>query len=623
MPPLAEFGSEGINPVALAQQAALITDCYMHDRECVEKLLGDGGEILNFHTENLTWPPDYVLIRSLPGRYFLSMAGTVGPVQAVAQSALSNAVVSQGKGGAYTGGLWWAAANTIEQAVKDLIPFDEPDTRVFVAGHSYGGMVAQLLALRYARKLGAARVQLLTLGAPKGLSPGYTGAYPSVSWRVYSNNDAIPFLFLDNPGLIIVDPTQPWTWENISMQWQHYGTDARLDVNGVIGGTADDANPRPPDVLSGTLAEHSLQNYLGRARQYALKNGASPVALAAVEAGLKCFHQLPPEAYREAWNPNDLGLPPEVIPDLISKLNLYGALKGPGGIGVALQKHTLIFTGPDSEYWTETYMKEGSSDPDTEVNLIPQTLLDLRLEMLHKSFKLRAVRVANVNVPKGTALRLIQKDGTHTNAEANPGPDAAGLTAVHELVAINGAKRRIWFRGYPDAVIERQQNGGDVGAGKLGDKTKAWLTALATAGYGIPKRRKAGEVDNVQKRFASRVDGSITAGQALIYLDTTVGLAVGDQVSLSQFNKKDLPGLEGLYDVLKVSDGIGIYVRYTTSDFRNVANAPGVVRKIVLQPVSQFNVAKCKMTHIGTRKTSRRFTGSRGASRAARIRNLD
>ncbi len=594
---------------------------YRHDRANLQTILGPGDEILEFHQGEVTWPPDYAIVRSLPRRYFVMIAGTIGPAQLALQSSALNAVAYQGTGGGYTSALWLAAADAIDATLKARVDVDIPETRLYFSGHSYGGVVAQLLAFRYARRLGSDKVQLLTFAQPKGLSPSYSREQPSPYWRVHSNLDIVPTLFLDSPGLVLVQPGKPASWQDIGAQWVHYGADSVIDVHGVIGGAADDAKPLPPDVEVGRIAEHYPSNYLGRVRQYVIRQGGNRAALDAIEAAFDTRRQQPHENYRGGWSLFDLGLPAEVLPDLINRLGLGSQYVNQGGGAMGLQKHSFIFTGPDSETWSESYLIDGSSDLNAAVWGIPDDLIKLRAVMLHKAFTIRAVRASSTVKPKRSAIRIVSVVGEAANTEVNPGPDISGATSVCRLVCVNGARRNVWFRGWADSDINRLVGGKDQKAGTLGTHTKAFIAALAKLHYGVARRLKEGEGDNLDARHATAVDGSIISGQSLIKVESTVGFVPKDLVSLSLFSKKDCPGLNGTYEVVSVTEGVGIYVRYRTPGDLNLLKQPGLVRRVAYAPLSDFFPDHCMTTHYGTRKTKRGFTGSRGAGRAARIRH--
>lgn len=623
MAPLAEFGQTEINPIALAQQLALMEFAYDHNDPAVEALLAGNGRLIHFHKENNTWPPDWLVVQSVGERYFVSIAGTVGPAQIAAQSPFYNITQLEGGKGVITGMLWGHATDVVETALRDYIPLDNPETRVFLSGHSYGGIVAQLLAFRYARAIGGERVQLITVGQPKGLSGGYTGPQPSVFWRVSSTLDVVPSVVLDIPGWLILDLRDPWQMVGFTNTWEHYGRSLVFDPNGDINTGVTTVNNWPDYVQLGPTAEHRLDNYIGRGWEYSKKHGNLRVAEEAFRAALASRQGSVRPPFRDGFSLYDFGVADDKLAGFIERIGFFIPRSSGGGGPVSIKQLSLIFAGPDSEQWTESYAVENSSDVDSFAASISPTFLDLRCAFLHRSYKLRAIRVSEVRPPKATRILLVQKSGTATGAEGNPGPDIAGSAAVHYLQASNGARRHIWFRGYADQALDRQINGGDAGAGTLGDKAKAWITALATAGYGINRQRKDGEAANTDVRLAYRVDGSVRPGQALVYMTDTTGYLAKDRVRLSMFNKKDLPGINGEFVVKEVSPGVGIYIHYATADFRNVEKAPGRVRRLVDVGVAPFVVDKCYMKHLGPRKTKRSFTGSRGGSRAARIRHLD
>lgn len=289
MAPLEDFGFVDAEPVAAAQQLAIIAALYQDRRDLIETLLGTDGAVLHYHHEDDSWPTSFCVLRSGPGRYFVVSSGTVN----VAHWSLNvwGTVVTaptwlQGDG-AHMGFLrvyQWYIRPAMDAALSG-----QTIDHLYFAGHSLGGAVAHIGARDWCQVLPPTSVSVCTFGQPKTFIGGATGTFPNKVFRWRSWQDAVPYLPPERKYAAAASLFAPVAWASLVSKWQHLGPDIWLAPDGTfpIGGITPE--PLPADVRTGPLAEHQTGNYLGRLRAWYDANGTPPVmgvALAITAAAL-------------------------------------------------------------------------------------------------------------------------------------------------------------------------------------------------------------------------------------------------------------------------------------------------------------------------------------------------
>lgn len=275
---LDSFGtSVAFLPAAAAQQALLTQCVYADRRDLVEQLLGDDGQVLDWHRSgSFSWPPDWAVIKSGGERYFVVIAGSTNPRQHAGH--IVGSVVQPFDSPPYSlnlgGGVnypWYWAALEVASAVKQHLPPTGAAYSVFWSGHSYGAALAQINADLMARNIVLPIfVQCLTFGSPKVWTAGLTVSPRLEVWHtiqsagdlVTASPPAVELVFMAPPNQPF-DWRKPW-WYRVSLSWRHYGTVHVLQPDGGTDSSAADPSPLPPYVAGSAWLYHSMPNYYGR-----------------------------------------------------------------------------------------------------------------------------------------------------------------------------------------------------------------------------------------------------------------------------------------------------------------------------------------------------------------------
>lgn len=272
---LRSFGNANCDVWAAVEQLALVACVYSDDRPHAAEIVGQGGEILAWVHRPDTWPPSYALIRSGAGRYFLVVAGTTNAGQWAGHLQGTFGVLYR-DGPAVVNGQWLAVWQQLRQDIAPLLPADPSTYTLHLSGHSYGGAVAHLGGIEWARDHGPDAAQVLTFGQPKVLTAGYTGPAPSAVWRVRSLQDAVGYIPTGS-GLTWVLELASFLWRQQTHPWTHYGPDVWLSADGTFNAVVYPApSPLPVGVSTGPVGEHGLLNYWGRLRAHYLASPGNP-----------------------------------------------------------------------------------------------------------------------------------------------------------------------------------------------------------------------------------------------------------------------------------------------------------------------------------------------------------
>jgi hypothetical protein len=293
---------------------------------------------------------------------------------------------------------------------------------------------------------------------------------------------------------------------------------------------------------------------------------------------------------------------------------------------VADFQHALIFQGPQGSSWSEIYYRGGgviAAEPPIWMN----GLVDARLSLLHSSVVLLRVVVHQLTSPKQTFQGFIGQVGTSKQTGKPSGPSDA---AVIQLYGEMGGRRKMWMRGIPADTISLNQNGIGVAVnGKFTANFSSYIGLLASYGFGIRWLNQL-PADGSGKWRISVADGTAVPGQALLTLDRALGATIpppSTRVIIGGASKKDLPGMNGHYQVLQCNSAgppvvaaNQILIPYATPGNVKVLGGKASLRIESYQNISKFNVPLCKIVYPGEHTTKASFTSSRGASRANRIR---
>jgi hypothetical protein len=273
------------------------------------------------------------------------------------------------------------------------------------------------------------------------------------------------------------------------------------------------------------------------------------------------------------------------------------------------------FATPTSATWSEVYYWSGTN-VGAAAKLTP-TLLAYRLALLDRQNRFMRSRASDVTNNRITAVQVINRVGTAFSLD---GPDTPGNTVYVGLSSGQGASRKLAMRGCPDSFILLSVfTGQATPPPELSIGLKSFLSKLAADEYGIRKLAPAGAfpANNV---LIQSVDGTITPGQATITIQGVNPLVIGGRCVIGGASKKDLPGLNGHWQVLNGTSST-IVIPYQTPNGIKVTGGAAKVRNESYSGVQPFDPKLCGFAYYGTRKTRNPFSRSRGAQRAARLRH--
>lgn len=281
-------------------------------------------------------------------------------------------------------------------------------------------------------------------------------------------------------------------------------------------------------------------------------------------------------------------------------------------------KHVWNFTTTGGGGWSEVWYRT-ASDMQAALTL-PPTLVAARLGNLDDQNAWRKVRVSEVGASRVTGLVTINQNGT-AGKTVPAGPTPVGAAAVVGMAGVNGGSRKWWLRGISfNFYATSEVTGIDKPSAAALAALNTTILELAKAQFGILQLQRVGQ-GGVSFRKITGADGSAANGTTVLTIEAGAVYSVGSRVIVSGCNQKDLPSLKGSFTVLAAT-GTTVTIPYTTPGNRVIANPQGKLRPQAYQAVSVFNPLLCALDHLGTRTSRNPLSASRGARRAARLRNL-
>lgn len=241
-----------------------------------------------------------------------------------------------------------------------------------------------------------------------------------------------------------------------------------------------------------------------------------------------------------------------------------------------------------------------------------------RLALLDPLNTFLAVRAAAVDATRVTTVAIKNFIGT---SPGGSGPLPVGASIILNLGGATGGSRRLWMRGGSGGDYLRDaQTGRDKVTASLNSRITEFIAALADAKYGIRTLVKP-DGNQVKYQQITSIDGATVPGQAILTLDAPPPFAVNDNVIISQTSKKDYPALAGVFRVLKIAGAL-VTIKYRTPGDAIHAGQIGRIKKQSFNTISVINPNASGFRNFGTRASKNPLSSSRGARRAARLRNL-
>ena len=625
MPPLADFGTDAANMDAARQQLFLISAVYNDRREDVEAYLGESGVILAWQRQKTAWPPSWAIIQTAANKYFVVIEGTTNVSQAL-QHFWGSFGLSQDDQFVRNFGPWEVVSTELQESLAEFLSPPSRNLDLRIAGHSYGGAVAQLLGNHYRRTLGPeSDIQVMTFGAPRAVTNQYSGPQPQTYWRIESTNDPVTALPPGETVPVLVDSVLSWFVPSAAAAWQHRGNQVILYPQGNTS-LPTPPGPYPPFVTDAVPNAHFLDNYLGRLYgNYQLYGGseASYLAVQLTEVILK--NATPPIPV--ASLPPVFQHPPgvqQVIPLLPFFVRSLGVATVPVG------KIDLMFVGPKGESWAESYSIEvpGLKSKQQLFDRLPdanQAFIKNRLAFLNRQCVLQSIRIGYSTSPRQSLIVPYNLIGTGgTSGDTDNEADVCSTAAVWNLYGAEFGQRKVWFRGLTDAAVRRDPT---TGIFVLNPNTKTYMQSFLNAaegyGCGVVQRSKPTEEGAGRKIGLTKVDGSVEdyPGYALVTTQEAHGWTGKMTVSFGLANKKNLPGLNGVFQA-EVASANTFWIKYVTPLFQSVPAFPAYVRTVAYEALAVIVASRSNFAWATSRQVKSSFTRSRGARSARRLRNL-
>lgn len=269
--------------------------------------------------------------------------------------------------------------------------------------------------------------------------------------------------------------------------------------------------------------------------------------------------------------------------------------------------------------WTDVYYRAGTQ-LESAANL-PLAFINKRLRLLDEFFTLKKIRTSDTTLSRSSIITPYNLAGQWSDWQESDDPPATTSEAVVlTLVSTaNPCSRRVWIRGIgEDAATRSKESGRDVLSPIFSEAIKEWIKALASNGYIIYAKVKQNPANT---RRITEVDGTGGVGQSIIKTDQAIpGLNLPLTIEISQTSAKDLPGLNGTFQVQGISQGLYPIINYVTPQNALYKLANGIVKKKAYTDNAVIDPTKSNFNFVGSRQTKNINTGSRGARPAKRIR---
>lgn len=620
---LAEFGSPVVSPYAAQQQLFGIVATYAKNTGVVNQYLGSDGSVVGTLFVDGYWRPSVMLVEQGPKRYFLFIEGTVGAVQAALQADNTANKYRDPVAGAYGGTFWVSNGIDVDRWVLDRVDFEDPAVTMHIAGHSLGGSVANVVAMRWANRLGPSRVSLISFGEPRTYATGMREPRPSIDWRVVSTGDIVPTYPSDGKALTLTSLLVPAVALFETTTWTHYGALVPLAANGAIAENPLWVDPLPPNVGYGSVDEHLTRNYAGRLEAWNRSNGSS-AAFTDVTNRIYAVLDGTPTQRPVAYLATDTIVASPPVIGAVSNALGTGIPAAPfltsGGF-VADYKQIWNFTGVNATTWQEIWTITASSA--VAASTPPQSLINLRMAFADPTVTLVSITAINLSNSRDAKDTANGSKGTYASPNpAGDGPNVAGLCIKYTLRASDQTSRKIQFRGFNDSsIVATATSVPQLGATTAASIISFFQALLNGQGVGIKKRTPATNSGEFAYNPIRSVSGVAGGGLADVTLLNTPNVAIGDMVYLSLGDAKTLPGLKGTYKVLGVT-GMVVTIRYTVANNQLIASNCGRLRKIVTQALQALNVPNQSDYVVTTKKTAAPSKRIRAGRRAQRVRTL-
>lgn len=258
--------------------------------------------------------------------------------------------------------------------------------------------------------------------------------------------------------------------------------------------------------------------------------------------------------------------------------------------------------------------------PNLATIIVSNNLLNARLALLHTTNKFQRVRYSQVDQQRVTKTLGVALPGQSVD---NNGPVPTGAAAVLQLSGAAGGQRKLWLRGIGNSSYQRDPiSGVDAPPAFFLQKLTTFFNALAQEGYGIRRLTPAAQPGQgaLSRIKLVTVAPSMSPGIATVTLAAAPGYPFPGRVVIGGANKKDLPAINGHWQLTSPPVGAAVTIPYQTPANMTVNGGNAYMRQEVYQATSVMSASGCAFDHFGTRTSRVPLFRSRGARRAARLR---
>jgi hypothetical protein len=183
-----------------------------------------------------------------------------------------------------------------------------------------------------------------------------------------------------------------------------------------------------------------------------------------------------------------------------------------------------------------------------------------------------------------------------------------------------GGTRKLWLRGCPQNLQAKDPlTGRDTPPSALLQLLASYFTKLAADGYGIRKLAPVAPGPAAPIKILS-VDGSRKDGTSDVTLAQAPGYPFPSRVVVGGASKKDLPYLNGQWQLVKAPAGAIVTIPYQTPSGVIYTGGGARMRQASYSATNVFTPSLCGFDHYGSHATRSANFRSRGARRAARLR---
>jgi len=268
--------------------------------------------------------------------------------------------------------------------------------------------------------------------------------------------------------------------------------------------------------------------------------------------------------------------------------------------------------------WSEVYYQNDTSLAESAK--FSTAFLNKRLKFLNTATQLVKIRTSDILNPRASVVTPIRKDGQGYGG--NEEPENINTAAVCTLSSSAApSSRRLWLRGLVNQDLRRSAGTGTTFiTPRLQEAITAWIKELAAQSYCVNTILRVGQ-DNVKYFRIASVTPVANSGQAVLDIGGDWVYVVGSLGTISLASKKDLPGLNGTFTIVKKT-ATTVTIDYQTPGNATITSSSARIKAKVPVTGAVINPALSGFSFAGSRKTKNALTGSRGAKSASRIRSL-